>query len=80
MRRGRLRLGHSPCDRLLQLRRLDDLDLALRAAAERDSIKARLKQATATAGDLGVIGVPSVVVGDTVFWGDDRLEEAAAAA
>jgi 2-hydroxychromene-2-carboxylate isomerase len=53
---------------------------ALRAAAERDSIKARLKQATATAGDLGVIGVPSVVVGDTVFWGDDRLEEAAAAA
>jgi 2-hydroxychromene-2-carboxylate isomerase len=53
---------------------------ALRAAAERDSIKARLKQVTATAGDLGVIGVPSVVVGDTVFWGDDRLEEAAAAA
>ena len=27
----------------------------------------------------GVIGVPSVVVGDQVFWGDDRLEEAAAA-
>jgi 2-hydroxychromene-2-carboxylate isomerase len=26
-----------------------------------------------------VIGVPSVVVGDEIFWGDDRLEEAASA-
>ena len=31
-------------------------------------------------GDLGVHGVPSVLVGDEVFWGDDRLEEAAATA
>jgi 2-hydroxychromene-2-carboxylate isomerase len=53
---------------------------ALRAAAERDSIKAALKFATDAAGDAGVIGVPSVLVGDEVFWGDDRLEEAAAAA
>jgi 2-hydroxychromene-2-carboxylate isomerase len=53
---------------------------ALRAAAERDSVKARLRAATDAAGDLGVIGVPSVVVGEEVFWGDDRLEEAAAAA
>ena len=53
---------------------------ALRAAAERDSIKARLREATDAAGDLGVTGVPSVVVGGEVFWGDDRLEEAAAAA
>jgi 2-hydroxychromene-2-carboxylate isomerase len=27
-----------------------------------------------------VRGVPSVVAGGEVFWGDDRLEEAAAAA
>ncbi len=51
---------------------------ALRAAAERDSIKARLREATAAAGDAGVTGVPAVVIGDEVFWGDDRLEEAAA--
>jgi 2-hydroxychromene-2-carboxylate isomerase len=25
-----------------------------------------------------VRGVPSVAVGDQIFWGDDRLEEAAA--
>jgi 2-hydroxychromene-2-carboxylate isomerase len=53
---------------------------ALRAAAERDSIKARLREATDGAGDLGVTGVPTVVVGDEVFWGDERLEEAAQAA
>jgi 2-hydroxychromene-2-carboxylate isomerase len=27
-----------------------------------------------------VMGVPSVVVGAEVFWGDDRLEDAVAAA
>jgi hypothetical protein len=26
-----------------------------------------------------VFGVPTVAVGDALFWGDDRLEEAAAA-
>jgi 2-hydroxychromene-2-carboxylate isomerase len=52
---------------------------ALLAAVERAAIKARLRAATDRAGDLGVIGVPSVVVGGEVFWGDDRLEEAAAA-
>jgi 2-hydroxychromene-2-carboxylate isomerase len=51
---------------------------ALRAAAERESIKARLREATTAAGDVGVTGVPAVVIGDEVFWGDDRLEEAAA--
>jgi 2-hydroxychromene-2-carboxylate isomerase len=53
---------------------------ALLAAVERDAIKTRLREATGRAGDLGVIGVPSVVVGDEVFWGDDRLDEAAEAA
>ena len=27
----------------------------------------------------GVTGVPTVAVGDALFWGDDRLEDAAAA-
>ena len=53
---------------------------ALRAAVERDGIKARLRDATEQAGDAGVRGVPTVVVGSEVFWGDDRLEEAAATA
>jgi len=47
---------------------------------ESRGVKDALRAATDEAGDRGVIGVPSVVVGDHVFWGDDRLEEAAAAA
>lgn len=53
---------------------------ALKAAVERDAIKAKLREATEAAGDAGVTGVPSVLVGGEVFWGDDRLEEAAEAA
>jgi 2-hydroxychromene-2-carboxylate isomerase len=43
------------------------------------STQDRLRAATEEAYDRGVRGVPSVAVGDQVFWGDDRLEEAAAA-
>jgi 2-hydroxychromene-2-carboxylate isomerase len=53
---------------------------AVTAAVERDSVKSALRGATERAGDLGVRGVPSLVVGDQVFWGDDRLERAAEAA
>lgn len=53
---------------------------ALTAAVERDTIKRRLRETTDMAGDAGVTGVPSVLVSGEVFWGDDRLEEAAAAA
>lgn len=53
---------------------------SLEVATARDAIRTRLRDATDRAGELGVIGVPTVVVGDQVFWGDDRLEEAAAAA
>jgi len=47
---------------------------------ESRTVKDGLRAATDEAGDRGVVGVPSVVVGDEVFWGDDRLEDAAAAA
>ncbi len=47
---------------------------ALVAATERDSLKSALREATDRAGDLGVRGVPAVVVNGNVFWGDDRLE------
>jgi 2-hydroxychromene-2-carboxylate isomerase len=53
---------------------------ALLAAVERDAVKAALRQATERAGDLGVRGVPSVLVDGEVFWGDDRLDEAAGSA
>jgi 2-hydroxychromene-2-carboxylate isomerase len=53
---------------------------ALETAVSRDPVKERLREATELAGDAGVFGVPSVVVADEVFWGDDRLEEAAEAA
>lgn len=53
---------------------------SLETAIARDAIKARLREATDRAGDLGVVGVPAVVVSGEVFWGDDRLAAAAAAA
>jgi 2-hydroxychromene-2-carboxylate isomerase len=53
---------------------------ALSPAAERESVKRSLRAATERAGDLGVRGVPSVVVDREVFWGDDRLERAVEAA
>jgi 2-hydroxychromene-2-carboxylate isomerase len=42
-------------------------------------VKDALKDATAAAYDLGVRGVPTLRVGDTPFFGDDRLDEALAA-
>jgi 2-hydroxychromene-2-carboxylate isomerase len=53
---------------------------ALLAAIGRDSLKSALREATDRAGDLGVRGVPSVVVDGEVYWGDDRLEDAVDAA
>jgi 2-hydroxychromene-2-carboxylate isomerase len=52
---------------------------ALLAGIESQSVKDRLRAATDEAYERGVRGVPSVLVGEQVFWGDDRLEEAAAA-
>ena len=46
---------------------------------ESKGTKERLKTATAAAYDRGVRGVPTVAVGDELFWGDDHLDEAAAA-
>jgi 2-hydroxychromene-2-carboxylate isomerase len=52
---------------------------ALLKAIETQSVKDRLREATAEAYERGVRGVPTVAVGDRLFFGDDRLEEAAAA-
>jgi 2-hydroxychromene-2-carboxylate isomerase len=53
---------------------------ALLKAVTTKGVKDELRRATEEAGALGVRGVPAVVVGGEVFWGDDRLEEAVAAA
>jgi 2-hydroxychromene-2-carboxylate isomerase len=72
---------------------LSDIDYVLMAAAacelhpnavlkalETQSVKDRLREVTAQAYEQGVRGVPTIAVGDDLFWGDDRLEDAAAAA
>jgi 2-hydroxychromene-2-carboxylate isomerase len=51
----------------------------LRAGVERQQIKDRLREATDDALARGVTGIPTVAVGDELFWGDDRLEDAARA-
>jgi 2-hydroxychromene-2-carboxylate isomerase len=53
---------------------------AVSKAAGTRAVKDALREATDGAAERGVIGVPSLLVGDEVFWGEDRLEEAVAAA
>lgn len=55
---------------------------ALLKAVQTEIVKTALREATDAAAARGVEGVPALVVGEEVFWGDDRLEagvEAAAA-
>jgi 2-hydroxychromene-2-carboxylate isomerase len=52
---------------------------ALAAALDDPAVKARLRESTEEALARGVRGVPTVLVGDELFWGDDRLDQAAAA-
>jgi 2-hydroxychromene-2-carboxylate isomerase len=53
---------------------------AVEKAVGTDGVKIALREATDRAAEQGVIGVPSLVVDGEVFWGDDRVEEAVAAA
>jgi 2-hydroxychromene-2-carboxylate isomerase len=53
---------------------------ALQTAIRTQIVKDGLREATDAAAAAGVFGVPSVRVGEQVFWGDDRLEEAVEAA
>ena len=70
-------------------RDMSDVDNVLVAAAacelhpnavlkgiETNSVKDKLRTVTEEAIERGVEGVPTVAVGDELFWGDDRLEEA----
>jgi 2-hydroxychromene-2-carboxylate isomerase len=73
-------------------RDMSDVDNVLVAAAacelhpnavlkgiETQSVKDKLRAATDEALERGLVGIPTVAVGDELFWGDDRLEEAVAA-
>jgi 2-hydroxychromene-2-carboxylate isomerase len=53
---------------------------ALLKAVSTNGVKDALRGATEEAAAIGVRGVPTVLAGGQAFWGDDRLEEAVAAA
>jgi 2-hydroxychromene-2-carboxylate isomerase len=48
------------------------------AAIQSPEIKLALREATDAAHKLGVFGVPTFAVAGELFWGEDRLEDAAA--
>ena len=92
--RGRLReFSHAAYRKVFaESRSLTELNNVLEAAREagldpdqvedsiqRPEIKERLKDHTQEALASGITGIPTVAVGDELFWGDDRLEQAAAA-
>ena len=49
---------------------------AVLAAAVSEANKLALREQTETARRRGVFGAPTFFVGDEMFWGDDRLEDA----
>jgi 2-hydroxychromene-2-carboxylate isomerase len=51
---------------------------AVNEATSDPEIKLALRTATDAAHALGTFGVPTIAVAGELFWGDDRLEEAAA--
>jgi 2-hydroxychromene-2-carboxylate isomerase len=52
-----------------------DASAILQAAAS-DDAKAMLREQTERAARLGIFGAPSFLVGEELFWGNDRLEQA----
>ncbi|MDQ3791078.1 MAG: DsbA family protein, partial [Actinomycetota bacterium] len=46
--------------------------------AQTSENKLRLREQTRRAGERGIFGAPSFVVGGELFWGNDRLEHALA--
>lgn len=56
------------------LREVGVLDDALVAAADTQPVKDTLKAATDDALKRGAFGVPTMFIGDRMFWGNDRLD------
>jgi 2-hydroxychromene-2-carboxylate isomerase len=75
--------GASIGDKRVLLEILDRLGLeadAVLARSETAETKQRLRQQTEDAQELGIFGAPSFLARGELFWGDDRLEQALAAA
>jgi 2-hydroxychromene-2-carboxylate isomerase len=53
---------------------------AILGTAQADAIKSALRERTAMAQARGIFGAPTFFVGDEMFWGNDRLEDALALA
>jgi 2-hydroxychromene-2-carboxylate isomerase len=73
--------GHDLGVREHVLRVAGAIDLDAEAVSEATSdpeIKLTLRAATDAARALGVFGVPTISIAGELFWGDDRLEDAAA--
>ncbi len=67
-------------ERVLHLAGAVGLDpRAVEDATGDPQVKLALRAATEAAHELGVFGVPTVAVGGELFWGEDRLQDAAAA-
>ncbi|TGL88938.1 2-hydroxychromene-2-carboxylate isomerase, partial [Leptospira yasudae] len=43
---------------------------------QKEGVKNLLRKQTERAIELGIFGAPSFVIGEELFWGDDRLEDA----
>ena len=52
---------------------------ALREAVKDPDVKAELRAITDDAMARGVVGIPTIEIDGELYWGDDRIEEAAAA-
>jgi len=46
------------------------------AASQTPEVKARLRTNTERAAQMGIFGAPTFVIGEELFWGNDRLENA----
>lgn len=62
------------------LTRLDLPAARILEAAVGDENRQRLRAATQTARERGVFGAPTFFVGDDMYWGNDRLDDALEAA
>jgi 2-hydroxychromene-2-carboxylate isomerase len=51
--------------------------LEVEQATQDPEIKLALRETTDAAHSLGVFGVPTIAIGEELFWGDDRLDDAA---
>ncbi len=49
---------------------------AVRAQSDSPAWRPRLRAETEEASRIGIFGAPTFIVGDEMFWGNDRLEQA----